>query len=509
MAVLEDEAVEITGADAPEATSGDLKISESTVVQEGVADDGTVLMHLIRPCVGRGRGKHLYKAEMLEANAGVFAGWKMYLNHLSDQARRALGGLPRDIRDTGGIVEESYWDPDVPADGRFGKGAVVGKVKPVPLVQELLRVDPRLVEASINATATSCKPGKVGSERVWIVEGIEEKGSVDWVTEAGAGGRVASIMEALIDDGSAVAGVLESLDNGTILAWVVQHRPELAEALKGKKPPEGSAEEESGESDDEEVAEEAKKLLKSGKAKTQKQAEMLARNALKAKKVSESAEGDGVAEITPEALTEALTSDEGKAAIAEAIAPAVRDAVKSLDLGTEVVSLVEARLEESTEVIRAEAAARADRRNELRDMRDLAHRKIDESKLSPLLKQRTKAQFDLVEGTPTSDLNLVDDEDESGKVVKSAMDKLDEAVAGEIRDGLAVMAEIKPTRVVEQGARITEGNGEGKEGEEGKQDKPDRVGPATRALLEATGIPSGKVEEAYAVGLDDQRRVYA
>lgn len=515
MPVLEQDEVEVLeGEGAPEPTSDDFKLSESATIQEGgVSDDGTVLMHLIRPCVGRGRGKHLYTAGMLEANQHVFAGWKMYLNHLSDQARRALGGLPRDVRDSGGIVQESWWDPDVPAEGRFGQGAIMGRVKPVPVVQELLRVDPRLIEASINATATACKPGKIGDERVWVVEGIESKGSVDWVTEAGAGGRVASIMEALIDDDSAVTGVLDTLDNGTILAWVNQHRPELAEALrKGKKPAEGSAEEEAGESDDDELAEMAKKLLGSGKAKTPAQATALAKQALAKKKAGgdsgkgaqEAAnEGDDVAEVTPEMLTEALSSDEGQNALTEAIGPAVREAVKSLDLGTEVLALVEEKLEGDREVIRAEAQARSDRRGELRDMRDHAHKKIDESKLHPILKEQVKARFTLVEGEPTVSLDLVADEDEAGKVEKSAMAKLDEALQEEIASGLKLMGELNPTRVRGQGAStLVEGDGKGKEGTEGEDgEKPDRVGPTTRSLLEANGIDGAKVEEVYARSL--------
>jgi hypothetical protein len=116
----------LEGGEAASPSSEDLCLTESVSVTEaGVQGDGTVLMHLIRPCVGRGRGRHLYTPEMLEANASKFSGWKMYLNHLSEAARRALGGLPRDIRDTGGIVVESFWDPDVPAEGRFGKGAVL------------------------------------------------------------------------------------------------------------------------------------------------------------------------------------------------------------------------------------------------------------------------------------------------------------------------------------------------------------------------------------------------
>lgn len=498
MPVLDAERVEVLeGTGSPEPTSEDLALSESTSVLEADAGDGTVLMHLIRPCVGRGRGKHLYRAEMLEANAGKFTGWKMYLNHLSDQARRALGGLPRDVRDAGGIVQESWWDPDVPAEGRFGPGAVIGKVKPVPLVQELLRVDPRLVEASINATATECKPGRLGQERVWVVEGIEEKGSVDWVTEAGAGGRVATIMEALIEDGSAITGTLDTLDNGTILAWAEQHRPDLFEAMKQK-----ADEEKDGGDDDDELEAAVQKLLKNPAVKSRAQAVSMAKKALAQKKVSESdEEGEHVADITPEVLTEALSSDEGQ----EAIAAAVATAVRSLDLGTEVVSLVEARLDQDREVIRAEAAARADRRGELRDLRDQAHRKIDESRLHDRLKEAAKQRFALVEGVPTSALNVIDDEDEQGAVVKSASEKIDEAVNVEIREGLSLMAELNPTRVRGQGPerRVVEGEREKKDRGDGDGDegaKPDTVGGVTKSLLEGAGIKADP-EEVYAKSL--------
>ena len=553
MSVIEFDTVEvIEGDDAPDVTSDDLKIIEAVSlpargVEEGVAlveafasedraeelaeavrSGRALVVDLIRPCVGRGRGKHLYKAEMLEANADKFGGWKMYLNHLSDAARRALGGLPRDVRDLGGVVQESWWNGEVPAAGRFGKGAVQGVVSPVPLIRELVSVDPRLVESSINATATGCKPGRVGGEKVWIVEGIEDKGSVDWVTEAGAGGRISSIMEAMIEDGSAVTGVLDTLDSGTILAWIESHRPDLAEAMgpkfgspaweakygKGKKKKaSGDADDNEPEGDDsdaEDIAEMAKKLLSSGAAKSQAQAVAMAKNAVAKKKsggnsggkgVSESAsEGDEVAEITSEALADALASEEGQVALATAVAPAVVEAVRSLDLGSEVVSLVEAKLGEDREVITATAEARADRRNELRDLRDHAHRTINESRLTPTLKEKAREKFDIAEGVPASGLDLVDDEDENGEVVKSAKAKLDEAVAVEIQDGQRIMAEVNPTRVRGQGPTSgTLAEGEGGEGEGGEA-KPDTVGPATRSLLEGAGVKADP-EEVFARSL--------
>ena len=191
----------------------DLELQESLASQPtGINADGTVQIHIIRPTVGRGLGKHKYTAEMLEANADVFTGWKMYIDHQSPEARKAAGGLPRSIRDLGGRILESHWDPTVPAAGRFGQGAVVGTVKPVGQVKRLIEEDPELLEASIRAKATDVHQDTDNGEQVWVVEGINRNppGSVDWVSEGGAGGRVADLLEGLATDES------ETAEGGTV-----------------------------------------------------------------------------------------------------------------------------------------------------------------------------------------------------------------------------------------------------------------------------------------------------
>jgi hypothetical protein len=162
--------------------------------------DGTVNIHVIRPTIGQGLGRHKYTADMLRENAEVFSGWKMYIDHQSPEAKKAAGGLPRSIHDLGGRILESYWDESVPAEGRYGQGAVVARVKPVGQVKKLIEEDPELLEASIRAKATEVHPEVVEGEQVWVVEGISQSppGSVDWVTEGGAGGRVADLIEGLV-----------------------------------------------------------------------------------------------------------------------------------------------------------------------------------------------------------------------------------------------------------------------------------------------------------------------
>ena len=178
-----------------------LELQESLASRpSALQGDGTVLIHVIRPTIGQGLGRHKYSADMLRENADVFTGWKMYIDHQSPEAKKAAGGLPRSIRDLGGRILESWWDESVPAEGRFGQGAVVAKVKPVVQVKRLIEEDPELLEASIRAKATEVHQSVEDGEQVWVVEGIRQNppGSVDWVSEGGAGGRIADLIEGLV-----------------------------------------------------------------------------------------------------------------------------------------------------------------------------------------------------------------------------------------------------------------------------------------------------------------------
>jgi hypothetical protein len=157
-----------------------LPLEEATAAEESERSK-LLPIHILRPCVGKGRGRHIYEANMLQENAHKFAGWRQYIDHLSPEARRAAKGLPRSIRDLGGRIVESYWDPNVPEDPTtgFGPGAIVGWSLPTPFIRELAENDPELVEASISANATGVQPTMRDGRRAWLVEGIEEKGTVD------------------------------------------------------------------------------------------------------------------------------------------------------------------------------------------------------------------------------------------------------------------------------------------------------------------------------------------
>ncbi len=403
-----------------EVTADDLVIREAEVsgARPDAQADGSVLIHVMRPCVGRGKGRHLYTAEMLQENAHKFSGWPMYVDPLSAEARRAAGGLPRSLRDVGGWIEESWWDGSVPADPQrgFDQGAVVARATPFGLAEELIRRKPQIVKTSISTSATGARPVNHKGQRVVLVEGIADEGSVDWVTEAGAGGEVVSLMEACYDELVEAGHALTTLDDEQFQEYLNRERPELVEAL---------TESTTTSSDDEPVIEN-----------------------------TNDAQGGDDMGVTPEALREALESDEGQALLTSMIeqhAPA----------------LIEARIDQEREVIRAESEAIANRRVDLRDMRDAAHKMIQEAKLPESWKDALRSEFDLDEaGEPTSGLDVVEVYDEDGNVTKSVKAVLTEAVTDRIKAQKVLLQEARPTRVsglgpnkaaaLEEGAKIEE-----------------------------------------------------
>lgn len=497
-------------------TSADLMLVESATIREGaVQPDGSVLLDLIRPCVGRGRGKHLYTAAMLEANADKFSGWKMYLNHLSEAARRALGGLPRDVREVGGIVDEAWWDPSVPASGRFGQGSVVGRVKPINLVKDLIALDPRLVECSINASATGVKPGKVGNDQVWVVEGIsnDPPGSVDWVTEAGAGGQVRALMESVYEADDPVGTFLDSLSYEEIVAHVMESH-DLAEAAAKRKPVAAAqpADGDDGPDDDDDDDEtddgdgDAAAMAAMVKKFTDKGMPEAAAKKAAAKAMSAQEAREGVTmPLTPEELREALQSEDGQGAIALAVA----SEMKALDLGTKLGEMVEARLTEERTALREESDAREARRVELYGLAEYAQERVGGTKLTPKLAESIVRRFSLDgEGKPSAELNIVADLDENGSVTKSARAKLDEALDAAIKDAYEILAEANPTRVRGQGPLVlSEGAATDEKGEKREPTAAELVGPKTASLLAEAGITDPKA--AFAITPESVRDMTA
>lgn len=463
--------------------SAPLDLQESAAAPPTVEKDGTVLLQLIRPCVGRGKGRHVYEAKMLQENAHVFGGWRMFVDHDTDAERKARGGLPRSVKDLGGVVLESYWDANVPAEGRFGQGAVIGKVRAIDAVAELVKLHPSLVESSINAKATSVRPVQREGARAWLVEGIEPTGTVDWVTEGGAGGKVVSLLEAAVGGSpeEQEAALFEAMTDDEVREHLQATRPGVllvVEEAAKPKPADGGGE------DDPEYQAHVDRYTKSGMspdmAKRAAKAKCAAKKAVEAADEPEvpavepteiPSEGGDVAKVTAEELKEAIVSDP--------------------EIGQFISDLVEARVGEARSEIettaRAQAYADTDRVIEVRDLRDAAHAQIREARLPAAFEERALQEFAIVEGVATPKLDVYEDvDDDTGEVTKPATEILREAVEGVIQEQRTLVASLKPTRVVGQGPSAKPADGEKPEG---GGEKRDTVGPLTRSMLVEAGFP--------------------
>ena len=486
-----------------EAPLGAVELHESISLTESVGDaalfdNGTIPIHIIRPGIGRGRGKHLYEAEMLRENAHKFAGWKMYVDHLSPEARKAAGGLPRSIRDLGGRIVEAWWDDNVPADPvrGYGQGAVVGRAKPTPFVRELIENDPEIVEASISATATAVRPVVRDGQKVWLVEGIEDRGSVDWVTEAGAGGRVAALLEAaILDNADADTILLDSLSDEELATYLRESRPNLAEGA-GKMMYDDELDEKDPSAEDkgdmpaehgEALAKRVKELVAKGMPEKMASAIAKKEHAKKMATMSEAVEDEATEdeaaeEVEGEAVEETVEQpiEQVEGIDPSALVEALRQSAEAQLFVTE---LVEAQLDAEREAIRSEVRAEANHHIELRDLRDEARKLIAESRMPDSWQEALMAKFDIVEGVPTEALDVVDVVDEEGTVVREAIEVLRESVAGEIASDRKRLAEASPTRVRNQGPSAPEG------ADKPAEDKPQKY---WQQVLQEAGVDPDK-----------------
>ena len=398
------------------------------VARHGSRSDGLIPLVVIRPGLGRGKGSHLYEADMLARHASLFQGWKMYVDHQSPDAKKRQGGLPRSMRDLGGFVKEAWWDPSytTPQDADRGHqaGAVLGLAKPTRFMRSLIEDIPEAVGASISASATSVRPTVHNGKQVWLVEGIQPKGSVDWVTEAGAGGQVISMMEALEESWSQEleeSELMGAMTDGELVEWLARERPELLESLDLQPD----------------------YLLETPETRD---------------------ENDEEDYMTPEQIAEALSTEEGLTAIS----PIVEAVVVEI-LAPRLQSLIEAALEDERELMQAEADASANRKLQMRDFREMAHQMIRESRLLEAFQTPLKKRYDIIDGTPTQALDVLDVR-EGAAVVKTAEEVLREQVAADIEDQRALFAAANPTSVRGQGA-------------------------TNRSIVDSSGTPATKVEE--------------
>lgn len=140
-------------------------------------------VRLISPGFGNPRDNHYYPADVLQRDAKVFEGVKMYPVDHDQKAKTAaneVGVIDKIVRfDKGApVAEVTIFNPDFAEQVR--NRAASGKLE--------------TLECSILASGRTRK-GTVEGKSANIVEAITAAASVDWVTRAGAGGKALNIAE--------------------------------------------------------------------------------------------------------------------------------------------------------------------------------------------------------------------------------------------------------------------------------------------------------------------------
>lgn len=161
-------------------------------IQEGSfnPDSGEVTVILIEAGTNELKRRH-YPDNTIKESVGIYKGMKMYINHQT--AKEEQERPERDIKDWAATIMESYSGVNT----INGRAQALGKVViHEPWLRERMgdKVWASQVGLSIN-TGGKIAYGKINGQEMQIVEKINPtrsngSGSVDWVTEAGARGRV-------------------------------------------------------------------------------------------------------------------------------------------------------------------------------------------------------------------------------------------------------------------------------------------------------------------------------
>jgi hypothetical protein len=145
-----------------------------------------VRVAVIEPGLGNKRDKHYYGAEMLERDAHVFEGVKMYLTEHDDKNRSVRTEVSQIVKCPVGFSETGAPLGDVAIyDAAFAHN--VRERDHHGTLSDL--------HCSILASGRVKKGVEMDGDKVNVVEAITEARAVDWVTRAGAGGRALSLVE--------------------------------------------------------------------------------------------------------------------------------------------------------------------------------------------------------------------------------------------------------------------------------------------------------------------------
>jgi hypothetical protein len=187
------------------------QVNETTTISEAAAaaakKTGRMLVQFISPGWG---SSGYYAPKVLESAAAdkvIPAGTHMYADHPTDA--EDIERPVRSIKDLMAVTtEDAYLSPD---------GALVGEVRVVPQWRELVETVRDSIGVSIRGSATDIVEGEAEGRSGGLIEGLVAPVlSVDFVTRAGRGGKVLSVLESAAANRRAMAnGVAEATVNDT------------------------------------------------------------------------------------------------------------------------------------------------------------------------------------------------------------------------------------------------------------------------------------------------------
>lgn len=188
--VFESDAVD--PVDLSEALAG-AALAETAELEEGSSTaDGVMTMRIIAP--GWGSSGYYSTSTLKEAASKFAAGTHMYIDH---PGRRDAENRPeRSVKDLAAtLLEPGKWIEEGSAIGKaFAGPGVYAKAKVKKHWKGFVKSCMPDIEVSMRGHGKA-KIGSVGGKKGKIIESITDVSSVDFVTRAGAGGKILELLE--------------------------------------------------------------------------------------------------------------------------------------------------------------------------------------------------------------------------------------------------------------------------------------------------------------------------
>lgn len=165
-----------------------IRLAETTPLSEAgtTTTAGRMKVHAITAGVG---SSGYYSPDVLReaaTNVLIDKGTPLYLDHPTKSGR--VDRPERSVRDIAGVFTEAATFDET-------EQALVGEIQVFSPYRDLLSEMAPYIGLSITGSATDVVDGEVDGTPVKIVEGIAKVNSVDFVTQAGRGGRVVELLE--------------------------------------------------------------------------------------------------------------------------------------------------------------------------------------------------------------------------------------------------------------------------------------------------------------------------